>query len=55
MICFLAMAGYRCEEPFLEESDDIRQHELMYDYAQASALSVDDSRQFIAEVLESVS
>lgn len=39
---------------FLEEREDIRQHELLYDYAQASALSVDDSREFIAEVLESV-
>ncbi|WP_338036511.1 helix-turn-helix domain-containing protein [Nocardiopsis alkaliphila] len=39
---------------FLEEVDDVRQHELMYDYAQASALSVDDSRRFITEVLESV-
>ncbi|WP_246405403.1 Scr1 family TA system antitoxin-like transcriptional regulator [Nocardiopsis algeriensis] len=39
---------------FLEEDDDVRQHELLYDYAQASALSVDDSMAFIAEVLESV-
>lgn len=39
---------------FLEEGEEIRQHELKYDYAQASALSVDDSREFIAEVLESV-
>ncbi|MFE9246429.1 helix-turn-helix domain-containing protein [Nocardiopsis sp. NPDC006938] len=39
---------------FLEEDEDIRQHELMYDYAQASALSVDDSIAFIKEVLESV-
>lgn len=39
---------------FLEEADEIRHHELKYDYAQASALSVDDSASFIAEVLESV-
>lgn len=39
---------------FMEEADEVRQHELKYDYAQASALSVDDSSAFIAEVLESV-
>ena len=39
---------------FLEEADEIRHHELKYDYAQASALSVDDSASFIADVLESV-
>lgn len=39
---------------FLEENDEIRHHQLKYDYAQASALSVDESASFIAEVLESV-
>jgi hypothetical protein len=39
---------------FLEEAEEIRQHELRYDYAQAFALSVDDSASFIAEVLEAV-
>lgn len=39
---------------FLEEAEEIRHHELKYDYAQASALSVDDSASFIADVLESV-
>lgn len=39
---------------FLEEDDDIKQHELLYDYAQSAALSVDDSCEFIQGVLNSL-
>lgn len=39
---------------FLEEEEDIRQHEMMYTLAQDSALSVSDSRALIAEMLDSV-
>lgn len=38
----------------LEEEQDIAQHKLLYDYAQSTALSVDDSRDFLQHLLDSL-